>query len=142
MATLTVNTDNTVKVWSISDVAWTLLRTYDGHTSEVYTLEWITTDTIASGSNDGLYKIWSISTGRTLVSVNTNAEAVSCMKLLNNGIYLAICLSYSAYAINIYNVKTNMLIASLRGHTNWIYELVQINDDLLASSSYDETNRI
>jgi WD40 repeat protein len=139
----TCSKDNTVKVWSISDNAWALLRTYDGHTSEVYTLEWVNADTIASGSNDGLYKIWSISTGRTLVSMNTNAESVSCMKLLNNGFHLAIGLSYRTYyAINIYNVNTNMLIASLRGHTDWIYDLAQISDDLLASSSYDETIRI
>ena len=139
----TCSKDNTVKVWSISDNAWTLLRTYDGHASEVYTLEWVNGDTLASGSNDGLYKIWSISTGRTLVSMNTNAESVSCMKLLNNGFYLAIGLSYRTYyAINIYNVNTNLLIASLRGHTDWIYDLAQIGDDLLASSSYDETIRI
>jgi WD40 repeat protein len=44
--------------------------------------------------------------------------------------------------INIYNINDGNLVSSLKGHTNWVNDLVQISDDLLASSSNDQTVRI
>jgi WD40 repeat protein len=92
--------------------------------------------------NDQLYideiyiKIWSITTGQTLMSINVGTGVVS-LKLLTNGIHLASGL-YTGQ-INVYDVTTGMLNATLSGHSSWVNDLVLMgsNSDLLASSSQD-----
>ncbi len=62
------------------------------------------------------------------------------LKYLNNKIHLAVG-SYPD--IKIYNINDGLLVSSLEGHTAYVYDLVQMGDDLLASSgSWDHTVRI
>ncbi len=44
--------------------------------------------------------------------------------------------------VNIYDINTGSLIASLDGHSNHVFELELISDDVLASGSDDDTVRI
>jgi WD40 repeat protein len=55
--------------------------------SRVYGIDFIDEDTIASGSKDQTIKIWSLSSGQTIRTINANSE-VNCLKLLNNRIHL------------------------------------------------------
>jgi WD40 repeat protein len=91
---------------------------------------------MASGGNEIYIRIWSITTGQTLMSINVGTGVVS-LKLLTNGIHLASGL-YSGQ-INVYDVTTGMLNATLSGHSSWVNDLVLMgsNSDLLASSSQD-----
>ena len=134
----TCSQDTTVKIWNpLSSFSnWTLLQTYTGHTSVVYALEFTNLDTMASGGNEIYIKIWSITTGQTLMSINVGTGVVS-LKLLTNGIHLASGL-YTGQ-INVYDVTTGMLNATLSGHSSWVNDLVLMgsNSDLLASSSQD-----
>ena len=80
----TCSWDYTVKIWS----NWNLIQNYTGHISNVYDLEWISSDTIASGSYDQTIKVWSISTGQTQRTIQTDA-GVRALQLLKNRFHLA-----------------------------------------------------
>jgi WD40 repeat protein len=141
----TCSSDSTVKIWDISscwNANWSLIRTYTNHTQGgVLGLEWINEDTIASGSTNDTIKIWSIVSGVTLRIINASAD-VRSLKLLSNGFYLACINIYGKFNINIYDINNGSVISTLSGHRKFINDLVQINDDLLASSSSDTTIRI
>jgi WD40 repeat protein len=131
---------NDVKIWNVSSsFNWTLFRTYSQHTSSVYELEWLDNDTLASGGyNDKTIRLWSPTTGQTKRTIQTNGDVFS-LKLLNTNIHLAAGLNQ---VINIYNINDGSLVSSLKGHTSYVNDLVQLSADLLASSSHDETVRI
>jgi WD40 repeat protein len=102
-------------------------------------LEWLDKDTLASaGHLDKTIKIWSPTSGQTKRTIQTN-QSVDSLKLLNTNIHLAVGLYQD---INIYNINDGSLVSSLKGHTYYVNDLVQLNNDLLASSSYDLTVRI
>jgi WD40 repeat protein len=105
-------------------------------------LEWIDIDTLAtSGYSDGTIKLWSPTTGQTKRTIQTNANGfVYSFKLLNTNIHLAAGLATGD--INIYNINDGSLVSSLKAHTYYVEDLVQISADLLASSSSDQTVRI
>ncbi len=137
----TCSWDRTVKIWNVSSFSfnWTLITTYSQHSSQVYALEWLDKDTLASaGWTDKTIKLWSLTTGQTKRTIQINQNAVS-LKLLNNNIHLVAGLYPD---INIYNINDGSLFSSLKGHTYGVNDLVQISADLLASSSEDQTVRI
>ena len=132
----TCSWDYTVKIWS----NWNLIQNYTGHISNVYDLEWITSDTIASGSYDQTIQIWSISTGQTQRTIQTES-GVRALQLLNNRFHLACGILNGP--IKIYNLNDGSLVKTLLGHLSHINDLILIqNGDLLASSSYDNSIRI
>jgi eukaryotic-like serine/threonine-protein kinase len=135
----TCSRDETVKIWNVSSsFDWTLITTYSQHSSDVWALEWLDNDTLASGSYDGTIKLWSPTTGRTKRTIQTNGNVLS-LKLLNTNNHLAVGLYYD---INIYNINDGNLVTSLKGHSSAVWDLVQISADLLASANYDRTVRI
>jgi WD40 repeat protein len=132
----TCSDDESVKIWNatITTNNWNLIRTYTGHGNPVNGLEWIDQDTIASGSNNKVIKIWSISTGTTARTISTDLEAY-CLKLLSNGVHLAGGIGNN---IKIYNINDGSVISTLSGHSGSIYDLALTNNgNLLASSSGD-----
>ena len=133
----TCSDDYLVKIWIPFN--WTLLRTYSNHSSEVYGLEWLDADSLASsGESDQTIKIWSVSSGQTKKIINTGASVWS-LKLLSSN-YLAVGLNQD---INIYDINDGIKLKStLKGHTNDVRDLVQLNSNTLASSSLDWTVRI
>jgi WD40 repeat protein len=137
----TCSEDTTVKIWnSSSSFDWTLITTYSQHSSSIDALEWLDNDTLASaGYSDKTIKLWSPTTGQTKLTIQTN-EYVYSLKLLNTNIHLAAGLLNGD--INIYNINDGNLVSSLKGHSDWVRDLVQISADLLASSSKDRTVRI
>jgi WD40 repeat protein len=138
----TCSEDRTVKIWNVSSTFnWTLITTYSQHSSYVYALEWLDNDTMASaGHNDREIKLWSPTTGQTKRTIQTNTYVLS-LKMLNTNIHLAAGLGNGD--INIYNISDGNLVSSLKGHTSAVYDLVQISNELLASSGgYDRTVRI
>ncbi len=136
----TCSDDRTVKIWNVSSsFDWTL-TTYSQHSSAVHALEWFDKDTLASaGCRHQTIKIWSATTGQTKRTIHTN-ENVWSLKLLNTNIHLAVGLENGD--INIYNINDGNLVSSLKGHTSYVNDLVQLSANFLASSSEDKTVRI
>ncbi len=60
--------------------------------------------------------------------------------MLNTNIHLAAGLSNGD--INIYNINDGNLVSSLKEHSSYARDLVQVSDDLLTSSGNDRTVRI
>jgi WD40 repeat protein len=133
--------DFTVKIWNVSSsFNWTLITTYSQHSSGVEALEWLDNDTLASaGETDKTIKLWSMGTGQTKRTIQTN-QWIHSLTMINTNIHLAAGLRNGD--INIYNINDGPLVASLKGHTDFVRDLVQISADLLASASYDKTVRI
>jgi WD40 repeat protein len=138
----TCSYDRTVKIWNVStSFNWTLITTYSQHSSGVVALEWLDNDTLASaGSSDQTITLWSPTTGQTKRTIQTNQNVWS-LKLLNNNIHLAAGVGFPG-GINIYNINDGNLVSSLKGHTWYVSDLVQISNELLASSGLDKTVRI
>ena len=94
----------------------------------------------SAGQTDGEIKLWSLSSGQTKRTIQTNSQYINSLKLLNNNIHLA---SGVGYGINIYNINDGNLISSFKLPTvSYVYDFAQISNDLLASSSGDNTVRI
>jgi WD40 repeat protein len=135
----TSSSDATVKIWNIlSSSNWTLITTYSQHSSGFYALAWLDNDTLASADSNDI-KIWSMATGQTKQTIPTNGNVWS-LKLLNTNIRLAAGLGNGD--INIYIINDGSLVSSLKGHSSDVNDIVQISDELLASSSDDKTVRI
>jgi WD40 repeat protein len=141
----TCSSDSTVKVWdSASSSNWPLIQTYSQHSSQqIFGLEWLDADTLASsGLNDRTIKIWSVSTGQTKRTLSTGIGYVYSLKLLSNKVHLCVGGGGAPFDLQIYNINDGSLVSSLQGHTSWVYDLVQLSSDLLASASQDKTVRI
>jgi WD40 repeat protein len=133
-----------VKIWNVSSSSlnWTLITTYSNHSSEVKALEWLDNETLASvGYRDKIIKLWSLTTGQTKRTIQIN-QTVGSLTMLNNNIHLAA--GVGSGDINIYNINDNSFVSSLKGHISGVVDLVQVSDDLLASSGDwpDNTVRI
>jgi len=140
----TCSDDRTVKIWNAaSSFNWALITTYSQHTSAVFALEWLDNDNLASAGYSDQIKLWSPTTGQTKRTIQTN-QLVFSLKLLNNNIHLAAGLGYPNNDINIYKINDGKLVSSLKGHTHYVFDLVQLSADLLASSGglNDKTVRI
>jgi WD40 repeat protein len=137
----TCSVDATVKIWNVSSsFNWTLITTYSHHSSVVGALEWLDNNTLTSaGWLDKTIKLWSPTTGQTKRTIQTNAQYVYSLKLLNTNIHLAAGVGAD---INIYNINDGNLVSSLKGHISYVMDLVQISNELFASSSGDGTVRI
>ena len=138
----TCSNDRTIKIWNVSSLSsnWTLITEYS-HLKPVYSLEWLDDDTLASaGLTEKTINIWSATTGQTNRTINVTNGNVYSLTLLNTKINLAAGLSNGN--INIYNINDGNLVSSLKGHTLGVNDLVKMSDDLLASSSNDDTVRI
>ena len=133
----TCSRDFKVKMWDFHN--WQLIRNYTGHSNQVWSLEYIDEDFIASGSWDQTIQLWSISTGQTRGKINTGV-GVDSLQLLSNGFYLAAGLSNGQ--IQIFNINTGSLVFVLNGHSSFVNDFVLIGNNLLASSSKDATVRI
>lgn len=119
----TASNDNTVKIWNPFNNAWSLIRTYSGHTANVYGLEYMDSDTMISGSSDQTIHVWSIGKGQLKRAISVNS-IVYCLQMLANGYYLASGLSNNN--INIYDLNTGNLVKTLSGHTQQVEDLALI----------------
>ena len=115
-----------------------MIQSYTAHTNQVFAIEFIDVNTVATGSWDTKIYIWSMLTGFTQNTINVGV-GIDSLKMLSNGFYLACGLSNGD--INIYNIYDG-LVSILKGHTSYVNDLILLNNSLLASSSDDYTAKL
>jgi WD40 repeat protein len=131
--------DSSIRIWNIANpLSWTLIRTYTGHSGPTYGIDFIRTDTLATGSLDKTIQIWRISTGLTSLTLNPGTIVYS-VALLTDGATLA---SACSNRINLYNVNNGTLLRSFTASPSTITELLVISSTLLASAGFDFRIRI
>jgi len=127
------SSDKTVNIWNPNTNEY--IRIYSKHTKLVNGIDQIDEDRLVSGSSDKTLQIWKISTGETLKTIDVGAYVLS-VKLLSSG--LIACGSENF--INIYEYSTGNLVETLVGHSNWIRSIEILNEQFIASVSYE--NRV
>jgi WD40 repeat protein len=131
----TCSNENVVKIWNPSNNYWNFIHTGGYNT---VALEYINSNTIASGGLDGYIHIWSINSG--LGRRITTYSPVFSLQLMSSNSNRLIAGLYQV--IHIYDITTDYPLSGLFGHTNFITDIVLINSNLLASGSHDYTVRI
>jgi WD40 repeat protein len=67
----TCSDERTVKIWNLFN--WTIITIYTQHSSNVYTLEWLDNDTLASADwRDKTIKLWSMTKDQTVPKKKDN----------------------------------------------------------------------
>jgi WD40 repeat protein len=122
----TASSDNTTKIWDASN--WNLIQTYKNHKRDVYALEFIYDNTIATAGFDHTIQIWFMCTGVTNRTINITNNVYS-LQLMSNGFYLLAGLSNGK--INIYNIYTGSFVKTLIGHSEEVYDLILLSNQNL-----------
>jgi WD40 repeat protein len=132
-------TTKTTSTTSITLVPGSLVYNLTGHTSYAYVLNTLTNGNLASGSLDGIIKIWNPNTGSLIYTLTGHTNGVTTLAALPNG-----NLASGSYdnTIKIWNPSTGSLVFTLTGHTNGLLTLAILSNGNLASGSYDNTVKI
>ncbi len=116
----------------------TKIKLLQGHTDAVTSLVQLQDGRLVSGSWDKTVMVWQGSTARSFKGYNTH---VSSIIMLSDG-RLASCSGASPeFSIRICNIKGDCEVETLRGHTNWVHSIMQVNDTIV-SGSEDTTVRV
>jgi len=128
--------DTTVNVWNT--MTWTSIQKYTNHTSWVYSLDQIDSDTMVSGSADSTTRIWRISTGETLKIINVNVQ-VYVVRVFSIEYKQIVCGTFStSNNLQIYNYETGQMIRTLNGHSNYVYSIEMLSEQFMASGGVDQ----
>ncbi len=128
--------DKTVNVWNT--LTLTSIQRYTNHTGWVRSLDQIDNDTMVSGSLDNTIRIWKISTGVTLKTINLNA-AVFVVRVFSIDSKQIVCgkEGLSNY-LQIYNYETGNLTQTLNGHSSSVLSIEMLSEQFMASGSSDK----
>jgi len=128
--------DDNVKIWDT--LTWTPIQTYTSHSSNVYTLDQIDNDTMVSGSQDQTIRIWRISSGETLKTINVNLR-VNVVRVFSIEYKQIVCgLESSSSNLKIYNYSTGALIRTLNGHSDNVNSIEMLSGQFMASGGDDQ----
>ena len=128
--------DTTVKIWDPSLYKWTLIQTYTYNYYSHNAFDYINKDLmISAGKKSYNYvsnelNIWSISSGETVRTIINLSNSIYSLKMLANGINLAIGQNGPML---VYNINTGSLVFTL---SQFYYnrDIIRINNGLYASS--------
>ncbi len=122
---------------------WQCIRTLEGHTKPVHAVD-ISPDgqVIASGSEDGILKLWNATDGTTIRTLGDRSTG-SCDAVAFSADGELIAGAGYDGVIRIWRVGTGTASATLKGHHRYVSDLAfSANGQWLASASYDNTLRI
>ena len=126
--------DGTVRLWNVA--TQTEVATMEEHTSEVYSVVFSPDGkTLASGSSDGTVLLRDVETGNT--SVISGYMSLDSMAFSPDGALLA-SVARVGRTIKLWDVATQTVIVTLRGHTDGVHSMAFSPDgSLLATGAGD-----
>jgi WD40 repeat protein len=103
------------------------LNTLIGHNLTIRDLVLLINGELASCSDDTTIKIWNLTTGRTLKTLEAHVGLVNCIKLIKNDLLVS---GSSDMTIQLWNVTTGLFIRRLTDDNNsvWSLLLLQISN--------------
>lgn len=99
---------------------------------------------LATGHYDGTIRLWDVSSGDLLHSMELEGqEVVQSLAFNPQGNLLASGSSYEGNNIHLWDVDSGVLLHTLEGHTSGVVDLIFSPDgQILVSGSYDGTIRL
>ena len=107
---------------------------------QVNSLKIINDTHLVSGSDDTNIKIWLISTGSCIRTINVGS-IIKCLALLKNG-YLAVGIDAARNNIKIYDINTGINVNTVDAHNSAVNSLEVFPNGDLTSGSYDNYVKI
>jgi WD40 repeat protein len=123
-----------IRLWKNSK----LLREFIGHTGTIMGLEFISEHELASCSKDGTVKLWSVSMGNCLRTMDANAGVVSSMAVSGDG--SVIVSAHDDGRVRLWNLMGD-LVRVLSGHEKSVC-CVRLHREYVITGSLDESVRI
>jgi WD40 repeat protein len=125
-------------VSSLSNRGILLKKTIIAHNDIVTALKTIPEgEILISGSEDSKLKIWNLSTGKLLKTIDNDDQPIHSISLTLDGKYLAT--GNRNGSINIWNLETSDLLKSWQGHIGNVYALAIAPDgEKIISGGFDE----
>ena len=126
----------TINIWKIS-TGQTLKIINVGYL--VLALQLLTNGLLASGDSSGLVKLWNVTNGELVQTLQGHTGNVNDLVLIND---LVLASSSDDRTIRLWNIQTLKMINVLKGHTDQVFGLKMISSSILASASHDRTIKI
>lgn len=152
--------DNSVRVWDISALTTSpetpkLIQNLKGHTQDVYALEFIDEDRIVSGSGDQTLKLWSVSEGECLATIQSQTQTqaqgsdgpreagITSLSISQNRKLIATgSLDRLVRVFELVDGNEFKLIETFEGHLDSVYSVTfDSHDSTVISGSLDRTIR-
>jgi WD40 repeat protein len=127
---------NNVQIYNYETGNW--VRTLNGHSSDVRSIEMLSEQFMASGGSDNLVIIWDLSSYSIKYTLTGHTSGVYCIKRLSSN---SIATGDVNGLIIVWNFLTGERIFNLTGHTSGIYynSLDLYDEQTLISGSADQT---
>ncbi len=100
-------------------------------------MDQIDNDTMVSGSQDNTIRIWKLSTGETLNTINVYSQ-VNVLRVFSIQYKQVVCGKIgSSNNLEIYNYNTSALIQTLVGHSDHVLSIEILSDQFMASGGHE-----
>ena len=131
-----LGTSNNLQIYNYNTGA--LARTLNGHSNSVYSIEMLSEQFMASGSNDQSVIIWDLSSYSIKYTLTGHTYSVECIKRVSSNLMAS---GDWNGTIIIWNWLTGGQIFNLTGHANALnYNSLDLYDEqTLTSGSFDQT---
>ena len=120
-------------IWCINNGS--LIRTLQAHSERVLSLELLKNGDLATGSSDNKIKVWDLSTFPLKYTINCGNNVNFLLQLPNTN--LACAKGGASSDIFIWDLTTQIHVATLAGHTDQVNALELLPNGDLASASED-----
>ena len=129
--------DNSIKIWNLN--SGECIKTLNGHTSVVRSLQLLANNRLASGSDDKSIKIWNLDSGECLKTLSGHTNYIYSLHLLAKN---RLASGSNDNLIKIWNLDSGECIKTLTGHTSAVWSLQLCANNRLASGSNDNSIKI
>ncbi|CAI2364332.1 unnamed protein product [Moneuplotes crassus] len=117
-ALVSVSEKNNVILWNPEGK---LRASYQGHTDSVTTIDWKNNNMFATGSQDGVIKVWDVQSSTAQKTLNYHESGIKCLQWDPTGAFLAS--GSEDCTIQIWNNKHDKIVVSFNDHKEMIHNL-------------------